>query len=147
MICNAQNPDLVVGIASQDLLVHSAWAARMFQETEYGSDMPATGTQTILPVQMPLVTVNNMVEALYSGSIELTHAGVEQMLVLSHAMQVRHQPMHSGFVAMHGPHVICDRRKVRELPVTKAVSHSTAQQAYLTACGALLLTTLDHGSS
>ena len=42
----------------------------------------------LLPVQTPPQVVSKMVEALQSGKISLGHDDVEQVLVLSHAMQV-----------------------------------------------------------
>lgn len=66
-----------------DLITHSPCAAAPIRQT----GMQTSGLNTILPVCTPPAVVRKLVEALYSGCIELQE-DVEQILVLANCMQV-----------------------------------------------------------
>ena len=82
LIGDAAIPTDYVGIALQDLIMHSTWAAARLRQT----DMQNTGMDTIVPVQTPAPVVRRMVEALYSGFVELQE-DTEQLLILANCMQ------------------------------------------------------------
>lgn len=84
LIGNVATPTDYVGIAVQDLIMHSSWAAARLRQT----DMQNTGMDTIVPVQTPAPVVRRMVEALYSGFVELQE-DTEQLLILANCMQVK----------------------------------------------------------
>ncbi len=84
-----QQPGESVGIGTQDLMIHSAWAANILPTTDTNRPVSTNGVDILLPVKTPAFVVNKMVESLHSGTISLSHKNVEQMLVLSHAMKVR----------------------------------------------------------
>ena len=67
LIGNAERPDEYVGIAVQDLIAHSAWAATRLHQT----DLQTSGLHTVLPICTPVSLVRRLVESLYSGFIEL----------------------------------------------------------------------------
>lgn len=88
-VCNArligdtQKPDEYVGIATSDLIAHSAWAAARLRQT----DMLTGGMETVLPVRTSPAVVRKLVESLYTGTVKLQE-DVEQILVLANCMQV-----------------------------------------------------------
>lgn len=88
-VCNArligdtQKPDEYVGIATSDLIAHSAWAAARLRQT----DMLTSGMEAVLPVRTSPAVVRKLVESLYTGTVKLQE-DVEQMLVLANCMQV-----------------------------------------------------------
>ena len=83
LIGDASQPNEYVGVGVQELITHSPWAAARLRQTE----MQTSGLETIVPICTPSAVVKKMVEALYSGYIELQH-DVEQMLVLANCLQV-----------------------------------------------------------
>ena len=83
LIGDTQQPDEYVGVVVHDLISHSAWAAARLRQ----SDMQSSGIGTIVPVRTSAAVVRRLVEALYSGHIELQE-DVEQLLVLANCMQV-----------------------------------------------------------
>lgn len=83
LIGDAQKPDDYVGVVVHDLISSSAWAAARLRR----SDMQNSGIGTIVPVCTSAAVVKRLVEALYSGHIELQE-DVEQLLVLANCMQV-----------------------------------------------------------
>ena len=84
-----QQPGESVGIGTQDLMIHSAWAASILPTTDTNRPVSTNGVDILLPVKTPASVVSKMVESLHSGTISLGHENVEQMLMLSHAMKVR----------------------------------------------------------
>ncbi len=84
-----QQPGEPVGVGTQDLMIHSAWAAGILPTTDTNRPVSTNGVYILLPVKTPACVVSKMVESLHSGTISLGHDNVEQMLVLSHAMKVR----------------------------------------------------------
>ena len=89
LIGDAQQPGESVGIGTQDLMIHSAWAASILPTTDTNRPVSPHGVDTLLPVKTPASVVSKMVESLHSGTISLSHDNVEHMLMLSHAMKVR----------------------------------------------------------
>ncbi len=87
-----QQPGESVGIGTQDLMIHSAWAASILPTTDTNRPVSTNGVDIVLPVKTPASVVSKMVESLHSGTISLGHENVEQMLMLSHAMKVRTLP-------------------------------------------------------
>ena len=84
-----QPPGESVGIGTQDLMIHSAWAASILPTTDTNRPVSTNCVDILLPVKTPALAVSKMVESLHSGTISLSHENVEQMLMLSHAMKVR----------------------------------------------------------
>ncbi|DBA72454.1 TPA: hypothetical protein ACH3X2_010479 [Trebouxia sp. C0005] len=84
-----QQPGESVGIGTQDLMIHSAWAASLLPTTDTSRQASANRIDMLLPVKTPASVVSKMVESLHSGTLSLGHENVEQMLVLSHAMKVK----------------------------------------------------------
>lgn len=88
LVGNARTPEEYVGIDPKDLIIHSRWAAGMYDRAGAASIWHARRTTVPLPIETPVDIVYTMVEALYRGSITLRHDNVEHLLLLSHAMQV-----------------------------------------------------------
>ena len=85
---NAQKPKEFVGIDLKDLIVHSGWFARIRKDALADIAQHGSSTKILVPLQTPHSIVSEMVESLYSGTVSLNHENVEQLLLLSHAMQV-----------------------------------------------------------
>ena len=84
-----QQPGESVGIGTEDLMIHSAWAASILPTADTNRPVSTNGVDILLPVKTRASVVSKMVESLHSGTISLGHENVEQMLMLSHAMKVR----------------------------------------------------------
>ena len=83
LIGDAQKPDEYVGVVVHDLISSSAWAAARLRQ----SDMQNSGIGTVVPVCTPPAVVRQLVQALYSGHVELQE-DVEPLLVLANCIQV-----------------------------------------------------------
>ena len=84
-----QQPGESVGIGTQDLMIHSAWAASILPTTDTNRPVSPHGVDVLLPVKTPASVVSKMVDSLHSGTVSLSNENVEHMLMLSHAMKVR----------------------------------------------------------
>ena len=87
LLGDTQQPDHYVPVAILDLVTHSAWGAGRCTHTE----MQRNGMNCILPVCTAPAIVRRVVQAIYSGSIEL-QADIEQMLVFANSIEVHHLP-------------------------------------------------------
>ena len=83
LIGDAQKPDEYVGVVVHDLISSSAWAAARLRQ----SDMQNSGIGTVVPVCTPPAVVRQLVQALYSGHVELQE-DLEPLLVLANCIQV-----------------------------------------------------------
>lgn len=83
LIGDTSQPEDYVGVGMQELITHSPWAAARLRQC----DMQTSGQETVVPICTPASVVKKLVEALYTGFIELQH-DVEQMLVLANCLQV-----------------------------------------------------------
>ena len=87
LIGNENKREQRVGIDVKDLIIHSKWFAKLYSSASADSAWQASNTEIPVPLQTPPSIVYEMVEALYRGKITLRHDNVEQLLLLSHAMQ------------------------------------------------------------
>ena len=85
LIGDAQHPDDYVAVALPDLVAHSEWAAGRMRQA---GNMYNQGINAVLPMCTPATVVKKIVEAIYSGYLELQD-DVEQLLVLANYLQVR----------------------------------------------------------
>ena len=90
LVGNVDHPDQHVGIGLADLLSHSLWAKISYDHKDdmQTCDWTARGAvHVVVPVTTSPAAVRKVVEALYSGSIDLGD-DAEEILLLASAMQV-----------------------------------------------------------
>ena len=85
LIGDAQLPDQFTGISAHDLICHGQWGAEQLQKA-HNSD---SGMQLILPVATKPAVVHKLVQALYSGYLELPNH-VEELMILASSIQVQY---------------------------------------------------------
>ena len=83
LIGDATQPHEYVGVSQEKLITHSAWAQGRLRQ----SNMQTSGLETLVPTRTPPSVVRKLIEALYTGFIELEQ-DVEALLILANCLQV-----------------------------------------------------------